>query len=396
MPDSVGPLPLAGLKVLDLTQGIAGPFATKLMAAMGADVLKIEPPGVGDVARSYPPFYRDEPDKDKSGFFLYLNTDKRSVTLNLKEPAARNILRRLAADVDVVMEDFKPGTLASWGLDYCTLEGINPRVVLTSVTGFGQDGPYRDWGATDIVGLAMGGLLYITGDNDKPPLKLGGNPADYFAGLSAFTGTLIAVHYQEETGVGQWVDVGMMDTIAVAQMYSALTYAYKKEVRGRVQDFAPMFRARDGFVGVMYRQQNWEDFCHLIGRPELAEDPRFFDMTARREHMKELNAIVAEWIGRQPKAELYHTAQAMRMPFGYICDARDLLESPQYQSRDFFIELDHPATGPLTYPGMPLRMTGVSWCARRAPLLGEHNEEVYCRLGYDRRDLVLLRSAGII
>lgn len=391
------PRPLTDLKVLDLSEGIAGPFCTKLMGAMGADVLKVERPGWGDIARSMPPFFHDAPHPEGSGLFLYLNTNKRSITLNLEEPAGRAICRRLAAWADVLIEDFRPGAMDTWGLGYADLEQINPRLVYTSISDFGQTGPYRDYEGSDIVGLALGGLLYITGESDKPPLRMGGQPAQYFTGLSAFTGALIAVHYQEATGQGQQVDAAMMDGIAVAQMYSALTYAYKKENRGRIQDFAPMFRARDGFVGVMYRQQNWEDFCHLIGRPELVEDPRFHDTTARRANMQELNAIVGEWIKDQPKAELYHTAQAMRMPFGYICSAADLLESPQYQARGYFIQVDHPATGPLTYPGMPLRMGEIPWDITRAPLLGEHNEAVYCgQLGYSKEDLGRLRGVGVI
>lgn len=389
--------PLTGLKVLDLSEGVAGPFCTKLLGALGADISKVERPGTGDAARSYPPFFHDQPHLEQSGLFLYLNTNKRSITLNLEHSTGQVVCRRLVEWADVVVESFKPGALEAWGLAYPTLERINPRVVLTSITYFGQDGPYRDFEATDIVTLALGGLLYITGDGDREPLKMGGQPAQYFAGLSAFSGTLMAVYHQEATGEGQHVDVSHLDGIAVAQMYSALNYAYKKENRGRLQEFAPVYRAKDGHVGVMYRQANWEDFCHLMGCPELVDDPRFRDMTSRRDHIGELNVIVGEWIKAQDKAQLYHTAQALRMPFGYICTAKDLLESPQYQERGYFVELEHPFTGPLAYPGMPVKMGDIPWDLTRAPLLGEHNEEVYCHeLGYSKEDLVRLRGLDII
>lgn len=389
--------PLAGLRVLDLSSGVAGPFCTKIMGAMGAEVLKLEKPGLGDEARSMPPFYHDEPDLEKSGLFLYLNTNKWSATLNLEEPAGRAMFKRLVATAHVVVEDFKPGVMEHWGLGYAELEKINPKIILTSVTGYGQDGPYRDYESTDLVASALGGILYITGEQAREPLKIGGQPMLYFAGLGAWLGTMSAVHYQEATGQGQHVDVSIMDAVGVAQMYSALSYAYRKENRGRVQDFSPLFKAKDGYVGMMYRQQNWEDICHWIGRPDLIDDPKFNNFTGRQENMQELNAIVAEWIKDQPKAEIYHTGQALRMPLGFISDARDLLESPQYIDREYFIQVDHPATGPVTYPGMPIKMTGMEWHIKRAPLLGENNEDIFCNmLGYTKQDLGVLRAAGII
>ena len=389
--------PLSGLRVIDLTSGVAGPFCTKLMGAMGADVLKVERPGLGDAARSLPPFYHDEPGIEKSGLFLYLNTNKWSITLNLEEPAGRAMLRRLVATADVVLEDSKPGTMESWGLGYADLEKINPKVILTSISGYGQDGPYRDYEHTELVTAALGGILYITGEQAREPLKIGGQPMLYFTGLGAWLGTMAAVHYQERTGEGQHVDISIMDAVGVAQMYSALSYAYRKENRGRVQDFSPLFQTKDGWVGMMYRQQNWEDICNWIGRPDLIDDQKFNNFTGRQENMAELNAIVADWIKDHSKADIYHTGQALRMPLGYICEAPDLIESPQYIEREYFVQVDHPATGPVTYPGMPIKITGIQWNIKRAPLLGEQNEEVYCgMLGYTKQDLGVLRAGGII
>ncbi len=395
MPETAAPL--RDLKVLDLSQGVSGPFCTKLMGAMGADVVKVEPARGGDVARSQPPFLADDPHPEKSGLFLYLNTDKRSVTLDVAEPAGRTMALRLMQWADIVIEDFHPGQLTEWGLGYEAASGVNSAVVYVSVSPFGQDGPYRDYESSDLVALALGGLLRITGDADREPLRIGGQPAQYITGFAAFSGALIAVYHRVATGEGQHVDVSTHEAMAVAQMYASITYAYKGENRDRVNAFAPMFRVKDGHVGVMYRQQNWADFCTMLERPDLTEDPRFKDQSARRDNAEELNAIVGEWMATQPKEELYHRAQAQQMPFGYICDAQDLMESAQYQSRGYFIEIDHPVAGTLTYPGMPFRWGDQPWETRRAPLLGEHNAEVYGELlGYGADELVQLRASGVI
>jgi CoA:oxalate CoA-transferase len=389
--------PLSGLRVLDFSQGVSGPFATKLLGAMGADVIKVEPPGAGDRARGQPPFFGDDPHLEKSGLFLYLNTNKRGVTLEIQEVAGRAIARRLVEWADVVIEDYPPDQLDEWGLGYTAVEQINPRAILVSVTGFGQDGPYRDYESSDLVTLALGGLLYITGDPEREPLRIGGRPSEYITGLAAFSATLIALHHRGSIGEGQHVDVSALETIAMAQMYGGLNSAYLHENRQRVNAFAPMFPVQDGYVGVMYRQQNWAEFCEMIGHPELVHDERFNDQGGRREHAHELNAIVSGWMAQQEKAPLYHRAQARRMPFGYICDASDLLVSPQYQERGYFIDIDHPVVGLLKYPGMPIRWGNKQWAIARAPLLGEHNAEVYSgMLGYSADELVLLRSARVI
>lgn len=387
---------LTGLHILDLTQGIAGPFAARIMGALGADVIKVEPP-TGDVARAQPPFLGDDPHPEKSGLYLYLNTNKRSITLNLAMPAAQAILRRLYEWADVVLEDEAPGSLPARNLGYEALERANPRAVMVSVTPFGQYGPYRDYQTTDLVTLALGGLLYISGEPSREPLKLGGHPSEYFAGLAAFSGALIALHHRDATGEGQHVDVAHVEGIATAQGYSSLGHAYIHEDRKRVNSFAPMFKAKDGFVGAMYRQDNWADFCQMIGHPELATDPKFADQISRRDNIDELNAIVGAWMATQRKEDVYHAGQGMRMPMGYICDASDLMASEQYRVHEYFTTIDHSVTGPLQYPGMPMRWGEDKWDLRAAPLLGEHNHEVYCgMLGFTPEDVVLLRASHVI
>lgn len=388
--------PLEGVKVLDFTQGVSGPLATKFMGAMGANVIKVEPPGVGDLARSHPPFLNDEPHPEKSGKFLYLNTNKRSITLDVEQPAARHIARKLVAWADVVIENYAPGQMAEWGLGYGDLEAIRPGIILVSVSRFGQTGPYRDFKGNEIVSQALGGLLYFTGDPSREPLRIGGEPAEHFAGLSAFSGALVALTYAEVTGTGQHVDVSEVEGVATAQMYSALSYVYTGAGRERSAQ-GPLYRAEDGLVGVGFRQPEWVTLANMMGRPELIEDERFKDIPSRRTNNDQLAPIIGEWIAPQKKQDLYHKAQQAGMTWGYICDTKDLMDSPQYQHRQYFIEIDHPVAGKLTYPGMPLKWGDATWDIRRAPLLGEHNGEVYGELlGWSTEDVVQMRASGVI
>lgn len=393
---------LDDVRVLDLSEGVAGPFCTKLLAALGADVISVEAPGRGDRARSCPPFAGDEPHPELSGLFLYLNTGKRSVTLDLEQASGRAIAGRLAAEwADIVIEDFAPGQLDAWGLGHEALgasrDASRPDAIVVSVTDYGQSGPYRDWQASDLTMLALGGSLYIAGDEDREPLKIGGRPAQFYAGLSAFSGALLALHYRDATGEGQHVDVSMLEGIATAQEYPGAAWAYKREIRVRGPGHAPMFEVDDGYIGLMFPQARWPRFCELIGRPDIEHDPRFEGTRQRRDNMAELREIIAEWTEGKRKADLYHAVQAVQGPAGYVCTAPDLIESPQFIEREFFSEVDHPATGLLLYPGLPLRFGTERPPLRRAPLLGEHNAEVYGELlGCSAADLARMRGAGVI
>ena len=389
-------LPLNGVKVLDISQGVAGPYAAKLLGGMGADVISVEPPVYGDYARLTPPFFEDDPHVEKSGLFLYLNTDKRSITLDLSSEQGQIIIKPLIEWADIVVENYAPGTLENWGLGYKDIEAISSNTTLVSITGFGQSGPYKNYQDTNLISLALGGLLQITGDADKEPLKVGGRPAEYIAGLSAFSGAMIALYAQRASGEGQHVDVSMVEAIATAQMYSGLNYAYLGVNRVRANDIAPMYPVSNGHVGVMYRQDNWDDFCEMIDHPEMKTDERFIDNVVRRENIDALNQIVAEWMLKQDKTELYHRAQGQRMPFGYICDAEDLFSSEQYDHRGYFVEIDHPVCGSLLYPGHSFFWSGEKLPMGRAPLLGEHSESVYEALGFSKEQLSDLTEKGII
>ena len=391
-------LTLGDISVLDLSEDVAGPFCTKLLAGLGAEVVKVERPGLGDVSRSAGPFPHDEPHAERSASFLYLNTGKKSITLDINTQTGAAILRRLAQESDILVESFPPGYLHRFGLDYASLEALNPRVIYTSITPFGQTGPYRDYQGSELVAQAIGALMSTIGLPDREPLKIGGNAALYATGISAFSATMLALYVRESEGHGQHVDVSAMETITVAQIHSSIQSQFGHAPTRRE---SPLAQAADGWVspglerGV--RGDTWTRVCALIGRPDLAHDPAFNTPEARREHQQALLGIISEWAATRPKEEIYHSLQRLQSVAGYVATVEDLFTSGQLSSREFFQPLDHPAAGKGVYPGAPFSMEGDAWRHTRAPLLGEHNTEIYCgRLGYTREELVQLRGWGVI
>lgn len=387
---------LSGISVVDLTHYVSGPFCTKLLAGMGAEVIKIENPTGGDPARRMTPFPGDIPDSEKSGTFLYLNTGKKSITLNLKTATGVKILRDLVKEADVLVENFKPRVMPSLGLSYGTLEHMNPKLVMTSISNFGQTGPYRDYRAEEMVIFALGGMMYLIGDPEREPLRWGFAAAQYMGGLAAYTGTLAALHYAEKTGIGQQVDIALMECIAASHFQATEQYAYTGVVPKRNRAML-VFPCKDGVVQLALQPHHWPKLTQLVGMPELLEDPRFSNTEARVGHAEELETILLPWMMEHTMVEIYHTGQAIGLPVGYSATSSDLFSTPQYRVRGFFVDIEHPRAGRLTYPGTPLRMGELPWQHERAPLLGEHNEEIYCgRLGYSREELVRLRERKVI
>jgi crotonobetainyl-CoA:carnitine CoA-transferase CaiB-like acyl-CoA transferase len=396
MPENDGIL--GDLRVLDLSQEVAGPFCTKLLAGLGAEVIKVEPPGTGDAARQVGPFIHKPPDAEQSATFLYLNTGKKGLTLDITTQTGAAILQRLAQACDILVESFAPGYLDQLGLGYAALELRNPGVIYTSVTPFGQTGPYHDYQGSELVAQAMGALMHTIGLPDREPLKVGGNAALYTTGISAFSATMLALYVRDVEGHGQYVDVSAMETMTVAQIHASIQAQF-----GRTPSRRPstLVRAQDGWVhaglerGV--RQDTWARVCALMGRPELADDPKFNTREARREHQQELLALLSAWTATRPKEEIYHALQELRTVAGYVATVADLSTSRQLVAREFLQQLDHPSVGAATYPGALWTMHGAAWQHACAPLLGEHNVEVYCdRLGYTREELAQWRSLGII
>lgn len=391
---------LAGLKVLDLTHYIAGPYCTRLLAGFGADIIKIEKPSEGDIARRMGPFLNDEPGPERSGLFLYLNSNKKGITLNLKSRTGVKIFKELVKDADIVVENFSPGVMDRLGLGYQTLKEINPGLVMTSISNFGQTGPYRDYKSAHLIAWGMSGARYTDGKPGKRPVQAGGWLTHYVAGLFGMAGTATALYQRNETGSGQHVDVSISESVILVTSYPMVTYSYLGEVHtGMAKDRLGVFHCKDGYIGLnTYLMPHWEMLCSFFGMPELVEDPRFPTLRDVIEHMDEARAIFAPKVAEREKMELFQSGVEWRIPFGLIPTTQEILDSPQHQARGFFETVDHPVMGKVTMPGAPFKMMETPWQLRSpAPLLGEHNEEVYCNcLGYSKEELEGLRRQGII
>lgn len=406
MPDQA----LSDVKVLDLSWHTAGPYCTKLLADYGADVIKVERPGEGDPARRMGPFFHDDPDPEKSGLFLHLNTNKRGITLNLKSATGKKILKELVRDVDILVESFAPRVMPALGLDYETLEQINPKLVMVSISNFGQTGPYRDFRASEIVEYAMGGEMCSTGIADREPLKLGGNVVQYQAGNVAAVATMGALYGADIQEEGQHVDVSIMETQAGSadrRIIYLLGYACagvlttrwpppREAVRMIILPQG-VYPCKDGFINTLSLPQWWPRYLQALDMPELKDDPRFQNIFSAEAGM-EFDAIWYSWLADHTKDELFQKFLKAQVASAPVNSPADLVNNPHLREREYFTEIDHPATGKVTYTGPPVRLTESPWQIRRpAPLLGQHNEEVYCgQLGYSSQELVKLRESGVI
>ena len=395
---------LDGLKVLDLTHYVAGPYATRLMAAQGAEVIKVERPGVGDPSRRIGPFPDNVPDAEKGALFLYLNTSKKSVTLDLKNSASKTVMRRLLEWADVLVENFCPGVMERLGLDYASVASVNPGLVMTSISNFGQTGPYRDYGAREINLYAMGGLMYITGDPEREPLHMAARLAQYGAGQNAFAGTMGALLHRDISGSGQHVDVAISEYLATILENALSQYSYtgsnfrRTGNRGYGRAAWGPYPCRDGYVGVIAGPDHkWPEMAELMGIAELAEE-RFGDRAGRGANADELDALMLPWLMRHDRHEIFERAQHSGLAFAYVAMPEDILSWEHLRVRGFFAEVDHPEAGALEHPTLPWRVSGDDDASLGgAPMLGQHNEDVYCgMLGYSRADMVRMRGMGVL
>jgi crotonobetainyl-CoA:carnitine CoA-transferase CaiB-like acyl-CoA transferase len=391
-------LPLDDITVLDLSRGIPGAWCTKLLGALGARVILVEPPG-GSPLRARAPFKADVPSADSSGIFLYLAAAKESVTLDLTTASGRTLLSDLIARADVLVEDFAPGALAGWGLGYEASQALRPGIIVCAITPFGQDGPYRDYLLSEIVAQALGGLMETIGLPEREPLKIGGSPALFNAGGTAFTAIMAAIWQRDATGEGQSIDVSIQETAAFTQIHSSILAAFLGEPSPRRPN--TMIAAKDGWVSLGLEMgvaaDIWPQICALIGRPDLVADPRFGTTAHRRENREALNEIMEAWVRGQSKEEIYHRLQGMRTIAGYVATVEDLYANAQLRARGFFAEIEHPIAGPVCYPGLPFRVGDAPPTRGRAPLLGEHTRAVFGdELGLAADDLVRLRERGVI
>jgi len=400
---------LSDVRVLDLTWHLAGPYCTKLLADYGAHVIKVERPGTGDPARSMGPFFKDDPDPEKSGLFLHLNTNKLGITLNLKSDTGKRIFRELVKDVDILVESFRPHVMPSLGLSYEELEKVNPRLVMTSLSSFGQTGPYKEFKANDMIIYGMGGAMYWTGLPEREPVRLGGRVISYQAGQIAAVATMFAFYAAKRRGYGERIDIsgyeaerGTIDRASSDLV--AFQYCGDYDMRTQaVQRSYPsgVYPCQDGYFhltagGVVF----FPRAARMLGMPELAKDPRYCTPEAQVDvnRKEEFEAqYLYPWLEQRTMRECWEAAQAQHVPSAPLLTTKELLEDPQHRLREFWREIEHPVTGKLTYIGAPYRSTEAPWIMRRpAPLLGQHNEEVYGALGYSKEDLSRLRQAGVI
>jgi CoA:oxalate CoA-transferase len=395
---------LTGIKVLDLSEYISGAYCAKLLGAFGAEVVKIEKPDHGDPARSVGPFLNDQPHAERSALFLYLNTNKKGITLNLGDQAGARILKDLVKDSDVLVENFRPGLLPSLGLGYEDLEHINPRIVMVSITDFGQTGPYRGYKGGRLVGNALSGYLYINGDPEREPLAGGGEQPAYQGGVHGYVGVMAALLAREITGNGQHIDISIMECLASLHQFTVNRYEYSKKIQKRIgnryQYSHPItiYPCKDGYVSICPSadEQN-ERMLIMMGMGHLLEDPRFETGFHRLVNADEFDELVKPWFLERGRKEIVESCQEFRVPASYVNTVEDLLDDQQYKARGFWAEIDHPEAGSLPYVSAPFKMSETPAYPERAPLLGEHNEEIFCkRLGMAREDLVRLRQAGVI
>ncbi len=397
-------LALDDVRVIEYGNFISAPYCSKLMADLGADVIKIEKPGVGDLSRERGPFLDDIPGPDRSGIFLYLNANKRGITLNPEKATGKEIFQRLIKDADILIEDTRPGTLDSLGLGYGALKAINPRLVMTSITPFGQTGPYKEYKGSDLIMWQMGGLGYATpihtGTPDYEPLRVM-HMASYLAGATASSAAMTALYYQRLTGIGQHVDVSQLEAVFLNWGWYYWPYEHKNSTRVSKFPLAPVgfLKCRDGWVFIVaHEDHHWKVLLEMMGNPDWAGSELFKDRFTRADNWEDLEPLLLDWSMKYTKAEITEMGKARGIPVGPVNSIADVLDSEQLKYREYFVEREHPKAGTLTYPGAPYKLPQTPWSVRSpAPLLGQYNEEIYCRqLGYTKGDLVKMYEVGII
>ena len=430
MPSDNTPAALDDVRVLDLA-GEIGQYCTKLLADLGADVIKIEPPE-GDPVRDLPPFYHDEPGSDKSLYWLNLNTNKRSATLSIADAEGRKLFEKLVATADVVVESFEPGYLDGLGLGYEGLTKIKPEIILTSVTGFGQTGPHAHFKAPDIVGVAMSGIMWLAGDPQDPPNVPPWRQGYISASIQAAAGTMMAIYHRDVHGEGQHVDVSMQEALSIAQETAMQYWDMLQQLRNRtgagtilpisIPGIGP-YECRDGwvygFVGTPggapwsdllqwmidegaaedLAEEPYHDFCMNLNMrflTSLMQDPA--SLGDKIKIMSHVEQVLRRFVAGKGKWEVYEGAQRKRLLFGIVSTPEDIANNPQLQHRKWLTPIEHPELqDTLSYPGPPYRLSETPWAIRRRPpLLGEHNSEIYSDLGVRGDELERLHAAGVI
>jgi len=393
--------PLEGIKVLDISRVLAGPFCCMLLGDMGADVVKVERVGRGDDVRSV---------GDKVGgeslYYMMMNRNKRGVTLDFRNPRGIELLKSLVREADVLVENFRAGTMERMGCGYETLKEINPRLIMASISGFGQDGPYADYACFDMIAQAMSGLMDLTGEPDRPPVTTGTFLVDYASGLYAAFGILGALRARDATGQGQHVDVALLDT-AVSFLITAipeyLLLGKRMTRRGNRDRYAApsnLFQAKDGrWVFIASATDSlFPRLLEVMGRTDILQDPRFESNAARMRHVEESEALLAEWVRDRTADEVVGLVRGAGLPCAKVVTIDEVVEDPQVRHREMLVEIDHPTVGRFPMHGLNIHYSDSRQRIRRPPpLLGQHNEEVYGEwLGLDSERVAELESSGVI
>lgn len=401
--------PLEWLRVLDVSHTVAGPFCTMLMADLGAEVIKIEKPGIGDMSRELRPFLKDAAGNSYSGRFLSLNRNKKGLTLNLKHAEGKKIFKKLAKISHVVIENFKPGVMEKMGLGYKDIRKINPAIIYGSITGFGHPdvkySPFWERPAFDIIALAMGGLMDQTGDPDGPPQRPGGVPlGDIFPGAIMAFAILAAISQAQKTGIGQHVDVAMYDCIVSLIERPIAMYSIAKEMETRAGGRLPIpygvFKAKDGYIAIAaLGPLMWERLCRAIKRPDFIENALFQNSADRYKNYVELfEPVLNEWTEKRTIKQIIKILDEYGVPASPVQTVKDIFECPHIAARDMLPEINHPALGKMRLAGNPIKMSNIQHEHYSAgPSLGEHSLEILNNyLGYSEKKITGLTQKGII
>ncbi len=390
--------PLSDLRVIELGQLIAGPFCGQLLGDMGAEVIKVEAPGAGDPMRTW--------GQGLPVWWPVIGRNKKSITLNLREPEGQTLLRQLVADADVLIENFRPGTMEQWGLGYDALAAINPRLIMVRVSGFGQTGPYAQRAGYGSIGEAMGGIRYLAGDPDRPPSRVGLSIGDSLAATFACVGTLAALHHRHRTGRGQVIDAAIYEAVLAMMESTIPEYTEAGVIRERSGAILPkiapsnVYPTRSGEMILIGANQDsvFARLCEAMGQAELARDPRYATHTARGERQAELDERIANWTATLDAEELLATLERHGVPAGRIYRAPEMLDDPQFKARQSIVDVPHPVFHHLKMQNVAPRFSETAGSIRwPGPELGAHNEEIYAKLlGLGAEALSDLSGRGII
>lgn len=397
---------LEGIRVLAFEQQVAGPYCTMMLADQGAEVIKIERPGVGDSAREMAPILKNEDGETTSGYFLRFNRNKKSITLDMKKEEGRKIFKELVAKCDILVENYKPGLMEKLGLGYDVLKDINPGLVYVAISGFGKlkkyEGPFSKRLAYDIVAQAMGGLMHLCGQKDGPPTWLGVAVGDIVTGMIAAYASLLGLIKKQTTGKGEFIDVSMYDCMTALAERAHNVYSFTRKVLKRGPDplIAPWgpFKTKDGYVALIVpTEEMWARFCKAIGHEELINNPEFSSGPKRAQKMEQLMPIITDWMKDKTKDEVTELLMKAGLPCGPVQNSEDIFNCPHLKARDMIIKIPDPVMDEIRIIGSPLKMAETSPNYGPVPQLGEHTTQILSNiLGYDEEMIAELRHKNVI